>query len=443
MAGNQQREDTRQFLEAVFPVLGKGNLIELRVRRKWRMVRLGFFARVKDALQAAVENAPAADVHFGVGARRHTRGGTKEDLSYIRAVWADVDAKCFADKGEALAAASHFAVPPSIIVDSGGGFHAYWLLDEPFFLHQDRGRMDLVEGIMRGIRQGLQAQGGRPLDSAWNVDRLLRIPGTLNHKLTPSRPVEIVEFGPAVYRLTELEPLHQARPSAREAAVEFGDRSASGQEALHCAVELGVSRRTVHLIRTGNALAYGGDRSARDAAVVTGLLAKGVGPDDIRAIFDVFPVGDKYREPTNGERYLALTIHNVGRYLEANPVGPRGGGSLPEQVVREIVARAALPRVTRLLAALDSGPATAGQLLGRLGWARNTVARYVGLGQRLGIVEVARETPRRPERGTRGRPPGVYRLSSSAPAWRAQPWLFRLSLIGRALRPTGTTRQGR
>ncbi len=285
---------------------------------------------------------------------------------------------------------------------------------------------------MRGIMRGLQAEGGRPLDSAWNVDRLLRVPGTLNHKLTPPRPVEILRFGPAVYRLGELEHLHLARPSAREAAVEFGERCISGEEALCRAVELGISRKTVYLIRTGNARAYHNDRSARDAAVVAGLLIKGVGPDDIRALFDAFPVGNKYREPTNGERYLALTIRNVAGYLEANPIPPRRGG-LPEVVLREVVARAALRRLARLLTALDRGPATAAQLVSQLGWARNTVARYLGLGRGLGIVDVACEAPEGWERRRRGRPPRAYQLSSSAPAWRARPWWLRRWEISRAL----------
>jgi hypothetical protein len=48
-------------------------------------------------------------------------------------------------------------------------------------------------------------------------------------------------------------------------------------------------------------------RSERDAKVVSSLLYNGFGPY-IKSIFELYPVGDKYREHTNGEKYLSYTI---------------------------------------------------------------------------------------------------------------------------------------
>ena len=60
-----------------------------------------------------------------------------QDATFLKAVWADVDGyKDYPDKMTALKAINKFvkdaALPsPTALVDSGGGWHVYWISDKP------------------------------------------------------------------------------------------------------------------------------------------------------------------------------------------------------------------------------------------------------------------------------------------------------------------------
>lgn len=59
--------------------------------------------------------------------------------------------------------------PPSFIVNSGAGLQALWRLSEPC------ANWESIEAINKGIRDAVNADEG-----TWNIDRLLRVPGTWN-----------------------------------------------------------------------------------------------------------------------------------------------------------------------------------------------------------------------------------------------------------------------
>jgi hypothetical protein len=61
------------------------------------------------------------------------------------------------------------ALPPSFIIDSGGGLQAFWRLDAPCE------NLASIEAINRQVQDYCDA------DSCWNIDRLMRVPGTVNH----------------------------------------------------------------------------------------------------------------------------------------------------------------------------------------------------------------------------------------------------------------------
>ena len=72
------------------------------------------------------------------------------------------------DKAGALSRLQDCQPHPSLIVDSGGGFNAYWRLED------ECRDPDTIEGINRALGEKLGA------DSCWNVDRILRVAGTIN-----------------------------------------------------------------------------------------------------------------------------------------------------------------------------------------------------------------------------------------------------------------------
>jgi hypothetical protein len=135
-----------------------------------------------DKLQAG--NQAGRNIYFGVGLRR-TRSGKKGDVLAIPALWVDLDGKDFSQgKPEARAALDRLPadLSPSMVLDSGHGIHAYWLL-EPAVTLNGNGEIERVERTLRGLAHHLN---GDP--TVADVARIMRLPGFLNVK-DPENPV--------------------------------------------------------------------------------------------------------------------------------------------------------------------------------------------------------------------------------------------------------------
>jgi len=135
-----------------------------------------------DKLQAG--NQAGRNIYFGVGLRRK-RSGKKSDVLSIPALWVDLDAKDFSQgKSEALSALDRLPadLSPSMVLDSGHGIHAYWLL-EPVVALNGNGEIERVERALRGLAHHLD---GDP--TVADVARIMRLPGFLNVK-DPENPV--------------------------------------------------------------------------------------------------------------------------------------------------------------------------------------------------------------------------------------------------------------
>ncbi|MBM3131214.1 MAG: DUF927 domain-containing protein [Chloroflexi bacterium] len=146
------------------------------------------------------------DVYFGVHPTRIPRGTAKRatigDVVAINCLFADLDAKP-GGKENARAHVEQLQPAPSVIVDSGGGYHAYWLLRDPFIIASDADR----ERAKRAQAAWVKFVGGDP--GAKDLARVLRVPGGVNYKpeYAPNFPtVEIIaaDFD-RVYALAALE----------------------------------------------------------------------------------------------------------------------------------------------------------------------------------------------------------------------------------------------
>lgn len=108
-------------------------------------------------------------------------------IAAVGCLFAEHDAKDFNDnKAAAFRKIESLYPPPSVVVDSGGGYHSYWLLTQPWILRTDEDREKARK---------LQAAWVRLMDGdpqSKDLARVLRVPGTLNHKYQPARPVEFV-----------------------------------------------------------------------------------------------------------------------------------------------------------------------------------------------------------------------------------------------------------
>ena len=72
------------------------------------------------------------------------------------------------DKLQTQAELLSLSHPPTLIIDSGGGLQAFWRLAGPASIAE-------VEAVNRGLAERL---GG---DNCHNIDRLMRLPGTINY----------------------------------------------------------------------------------------------------------------------------------------------------------------------------------------------------------------------------------------------------------------------
>jgi hypothetical protein len=121
-----------------------------------------------------------------------------KNAAWLRSIWIDIDVK---DSGnnyqtikDARAAVVAFrqkvGLPfPSACVNSGGGLHVYWTSDKPLSPEEWRPYADGLKALL--LRDGVLCDAGLTTDAA----RLLRVPGTLNHKYSPPRPVELLHLG--------------------------------------------------------------------------------------------------------------------------------------------------------------------------------------------------------------------------------------------------------
>jgi len=120
---------------------------------------------------------------FGVCTRitgSHT--GRRIDLAECPALWADIDTgKMGLDKDTVVSELRSLPFPPSVIVDSGGGLHAYWLLNEAIDVSADAPDATASEEAVTGALKQLAGICAGDLNVC-DLARVMRLPGTLNTK---------------------------------------------------------------------------------------------------------------------------------------------------------------------------------------------------------------------------------------------------------------------
>lgn len=296
----------RDFLSAIWtPGVGYGELRTIHRPRNGKPVIHQAFIDLSqpEAYTIAADKAFDADraghdVYFGV-LRRRNRGGTAADVvSHAPVLWADVDPykEACADglrpfpeliQGS-LAAVLNFPIAPSIIVDSGHGIHAYWLL-------RDAAPVADASLAMKGIAKDI---GG---DHTHDPARILRVPSTYNYK-DPDNAVPV--------RLLRLDTTRRYRFSDFS---EWVDKAHEGRGTPHSwfpAAQTYERRADLppwldELIANG---APRGSRSEQSFKAAVWLMRYGWSDTDIKQAFAGSPngIGAKYAE--RGDRWLAVTL---------------------------------------------------------------------------------------------------------------------------------------
>lgn len=195
-------EEARTHLFTLFSAgLDRGEWLEMRVldcrRDPSRFITRGYFRSVTWLVQDAMRYRDRYDIFFGVGLRRcpdvlqiakctHEKRGA-DHVSRLPAAWADFDIqspdepdKPHASMPELIKQLQQDQSPPTVLVASGTGIHAYWPFKKPM---TDLRR---VTRINSGIRK--QFNGDNTIDAA----RILRLAGTLNFKHGKPLPVRLI-----------------------------------------------------------------------------------------------------------------------------------------------------------------------------------------------------------------------------------------------------------
>lgn len=171
--------DTTAFLQRHFADLRDGELIEIRCVFKddsQPVCRKYFVDPEKAAAWALAKNAEGYHAYYGANPRSYQavkdglRG--KEAVARVTHVWADID--CHGDSAALAAAANRLNVAllmPDIVVSTGGGYQALWPLIET---HNDTAWAEQI------LQRLAFAYEGDP--AVAEVARILRLPGTTNHK---------------------------------------------------------------------------------------------------------------------------------------------------------------------------------------------------------------------------------------------------------------------
>ncbi len=146
---------------------------------------------IKKQIDGFCQDNKELNIYFGVATRDGKRG-KKENVVSIPCVWADID---FKDTPEDKFNKKLKAFPfkPTIIIRSGNGLHLYFLLNLP--VEQKYGSK--IERINQWIEAELSG------DNVDNIDRILRVPGTVNHKYDHKPLCEVVEINDYVYKLDD------------------------------------------------------------------------------------------------------------------------------------------------------------------------------------------------------------------------------------------------
>lgn len=124
--------------------------------------------RARAEAWANIQNGEGFNVYFTANKVRPelNKKPTKKDIEGVRYCFVDIDPPF--DEGEVWAKAHRFGLP-SIAIHSGNGLQLLWRVEDGRSVEQ-------CELINRGL---VDAFGGDK--GCWNVDRLLRVPGTINH----------------------------------------------------------------------------------------------------------------------------------------------------------------------------------------------------------------------------------------------------------------------
>lgn len=148
----------------------------------------------KDVYVCMSQQARAEEKTSKKGHKYLKAARSRSDTLGIKSLFLDVDVKdgAYPDTQTALAALKEFItwagipMPTGVVASGSGGFHAHWAMDQVL----DKDEWQVLANAFAKAAQ----EFGLKFDSQCTVDvvRILRVPGTFNHKTVPPKPVKLL-----------------------------------------------------------------------------------------------------------------------------------------------------------------------------------------------------------------------------------------------------------
>jgi len=179
-----------------------------------------------DLTKVKVEGYTDDDVYFGVGLAapgvklKVTQRVTADKVHAIAALWNEIDIKGPAHQKENLPTTFEEAyelldrmpLAPTIVVNSGHGLQAWWLLEEPWVFSTPAVRKQAAEIAKwwNGVLKQLASESGWDIDATHDLARVMRLPGTFNHKADDVVPVTVERQDGPRYSLAEIQAMYSS-----------------------------------------------------------------------------------------------------------------------------------------------------------------------------------------------------------------------------------------
>ncbi len=203
---------------AITGIKGKGKNADVRQE----------LVATREEADALIEQFVAAgrNAFFGVAKYKTGDNRKKENVLGLKAFWLDVDCgpgkaepnpktgrpDGYMDQKAGLEALMSFCktigLPTPTLVNSGGGIHAYWPLEETV------SRRDW-EPVAERFKEVCRTQNFYVDPAVFEVARILRVPGTFNFKEEEPRPVEFIHVG----KPTTLEAMRAALGVKKQSSI--------------------------------------------------------------------------------------------------------------------------------------------------------------------------------------------------------------------------------
>jgi len=314
----QYQKTASQFFNILFAESLKKNCgeISIEVPNERKSMDQTYHNNVPSAVNDAYKLCQQGlDVYVGVNPRVGSRS-QKSNIHWIAAFHAEIDYGTTGHKKEseydnyedALAGIMAYEIQPTVINHSGGGFHCYWVLNDPPKISEIS--IKAIENVNKALTVKLKGDVGTQ-----NINRVLRVPGTFNFKIPQNpRPVTvIIDSGPK-YDLNTFTPFMDFQPKrkVKQTSVSIASKPDPSDWDKNIS-SLPVSTKIQSLIINGNDGSYA-SRSEVDQAAITALVNKGMEFADIKTIFANYKIGDKYREHSSPDDYLKYNIEKAKEF---------------------------------------------------------------------------------------------------------------------------------